>query len=69
MTPRRPRFDVREASSRIALVLGALLVANVAVAILFVRPKLAEYRQLTDESSPHLQVVKTREKDVLAKRS
>jgi Tfp pilus assembly protein PilO len=67
MKPRRARFDIREASGRIALVLGALLVANAAVSVLVVRPKVAEYRQLTDESSPHLQVVKTREKDVAAK--
>lgn len=67
MTPRRARFDIREASGRIALVLGALLVANAVVSVLVVRPKVAEYRQLTDESSPHLQVVKTREKDVTAK--
>jgi Tfp pilus assembly protein PilO len=65
--PRRPRFDIREASGRIALALGALLVANAAVSVLLVHPKVAEYRQLTDETSPHLQVVKTREKEVEAK--
>jgi Tfp pilus assembly protein PilO len=67
MKPRRARFDIREASGRIALALGALLVANVAVSILVVRPKVAAYRQLTDESGPHTQVVKEREKEVKAK--
>jgi hypothetical protein len=65
--PRKARFDIREASGRIALVLGALLVANAAVSVLLVRPKVVQYRQLTDESSPQLQVVKTREKQVEAK--
>lgn len=67
MKPRKARFDIREASGRIALVLGALLVANAAVSVLLVRPKVVQYRQLTDESSPQLQVVKTREKQVEAK--
>lgn len=58
------RFDIRAASGRIALVLGALLLANVAVSIVLVRPKVAEYRQLTDQTGPHMQVVKTRERDV-----
>jgi Tfp pilus assembly protein PilO len=67
MKPGRARFDIREASGRIALILGALLVANLAVSIFVVRPKVAAYRQLTDESGPHIQVVKEREKDVKAK--
>ena len=67
MTTRRPRFDVREASGTIFLLLGTLLVANAAVSVLLVRPKVARYRQLTDLSSPQLQVVKTREKEVVQK--
>ena len=64
MTAPRPRFDIRKSSGQIALVLGALLVANVAVSIVLVRPKIAEWKQLTDETGPHRQVVKTREKEV-----
>lgn len=67
MNARRPRFDIREASSRIALAFGALLIANAAIFVLVVRPKVAQYAQLTDESSPHLQLVKSREKDVKTK--
>ena len=67
MTVRRPRFDVREASGTIFLLLGALLVANAAVSVLLVRPKVVRYRQLTDLSSPQLQVVKTREKEIVQK--
>lgn len=67
MTARRARFDVREAGGAIALVLGALLLVNAAVSVLVVRPKVVKYRQLTDQSSPQLMVVKSREKDVLAK--
>lgn len=67
MTARRARFDIREAGSRIALALGALLLVNAAVSVVVVRPRVAQYRQLTDESSPQLQIVKHREKEVLAK--
>jgi Tfp pilus assembly protein PilO len=61
------RFDVRRSSGQIALVLGALLIVNLLVALLFVRPKVAQYRLLTGESGPHMQVVKTRERDVQAR--
>jgi Tfp pilus assembly protein PilO len=67
LTARRPRFDVREASGKIFLVLAALVLANAAVAVFVVHPKVTRYRQLTDLSSPQLQVVKTREREVVAK--
>lgn len=67
MTARRPRFDIRDASGIVFTVLGALLLANLAVSIIVVRPKVVRYRQLTDLSSPQLQVVKTREKEVTQK--
>jgi Tfp pilus assembly protein PilO len=64
VTARRARFEVREASGKILILLGALLLANAAVSVLFVRPRVARYRQLTDQSSPQVQVVKLREKEV-----
>jgi Tfp pilus assembly protein PilO len=64
---RRTRFDVREASGKIFLLLGALLLANAAVSVLLVRPKVLRYRQLTDLSSPQLTVVKEREKEIVHK--
>jgi Tfp pilus assembly protein PilO len=64
---RRPRFDIREASGIVFILLGALLLANVAISVVVVRPKVVRYRQLTDLSSPQLQVVKTREKEVAQK--
>ena len=67
MTTRRPRFDVRAASGTIFLVLAGLLLANAVVAVLYVRPKANRYRQLTDLSSPQIQVVKAREQDVVQK--
>jgi hypothetical protein len=67
MTARRPRIGIREASGKILLTLLALIVANAAVSVLIVRPKVVKYRQLTDLSSPQTQVVKTREKDVVQK--
>ena len=67
MTARRPRFDVREASGKILLLLGALIVANAVASVLLVRPKVVRYRQLTDLSSPQLTVVKEREKEVVRK--
>ena len=48
---------------------GALLVVNVAISVLYVRPKVVRYRQLTDLSSPQLQVVKSREQEVVQKES
>jgi len=67
MTPRKPRFDIRDASGKILLVLAGLLLANVAVSVLVVRPKVVRYRQLTDLTSPQHQVVSTREKEVVQK--
>ena len=67
MKARRPRFDIREASGIVFIVLGALLLANVAISVVVVRPKVVRYRQLTDLSSPQLQVVKSREKEVAQK--
>jgi Tfp pilus assembly protein PilO len=67
MTARRPRFDVRDASGTVFLLLGALILANATVSVVLVRPKVVRYRQLTDLSSPQLQVVKTREKEVVRK--
>jgi Tfp pilus assembly protein PilO len=67
VTARRPRFDIREASGMVFIVMGALLLVNVAISVVVVRPKVARYRQLTDVSSPQLQVVKLREKEVTEK--
>lgn len=69
MTPvkRAPRFDIREASGVFFLVAAGLLVANVAVTVLAVRPRVARHHQLTDTSSPQAQLVKVRESDVTTK--
>lgn len=67
MTARRPRFDVRDASGIIVSILVVLIVVNAVVTVFVVRPKVVRHRQLTDLSSPQLQVVKTREKDVVQK--
>jgi Tfp pilus assembly protein PilO len=64
---RRPRFDIREASGVVAAVLGVMILANAAVSVFVVRPKVVHYRQLTDLTSPQVQVVKTREKEVVKK--
>jgi Tfp pilus assembly protein PilO len=67
MTERRLRFDVRDASLKIAAVLGVVLAANAVFSVLVVRPRVAKYRQLTDLTSPQIQVVKTRETGVVQK--
>ncbi len=67
MTARRARFDVREASGIVFFVLGALILANAIVSVFIVRPKVVRYRQLTDLTSPQLQVVQSREKEVVQK--
>jgi len=65
VTARRPRFDIRDASAKIFLVVAGALVVNAAVSVLVVRPRVVRYRQLKDESSPQRQVVKVREKEVV----
>jgi Tfp pilus assembly protein PilO len=67
MTARRPRFDIREASGVVFSLLGVLILVNAGVSVFLVRPKVVRYRQLTDLSSPQLQVVKTREREVVKK--
>lgn len=67
MKARPSRFDVRESSGKIALLLFAALIANVAATVFLVRPKVLRYRELTDLTNPQFQVVKTREKDVVQK--
>ena len=69
MTPvkRTSRFDIREASGTILLVVAGLLLANVAFTIFAARPRVARYRQLTDTSSPQATLVKTREAEVKLK--
>ena len=69
MTPvkRAPRFDVREATGTILIVIVLLLLANVAFMIFASRPRVARYRQLTDTSSPQALLVKTRETEVAQK--
>ncbi|HZN55329.1 MAG TPA: hypothetical protein VFB67_08400 [Candidatus Polarisedimenticolaceae bacterium] len=64
--PRR-RFDVREESGKILLVLGALLLVNAAASVLIVRPKVVRHHELTDQSSPQAKLVRDREREVLAK--
>lgn len=67
MTARRARFDVRETSGIVFFVLGALILANAIVSVFIVRPKVVRYRQLTDLTSPQLQVVQSREREVVQK--
>jgi len=64
---RRSRFDVRESSGRILLVMASLLLLNAVAAVLLVRPKVMRYRQLTDVSSPQTQMLQAREKEVAAR--
>jgi Tfp pilus assembly protein PilO len=61
---RRARFDIREASGKIAIVMGILLAANAVVAVLVVHPKVVAYRKLTDESSPAVREIASRAKAV-----
>jgi len=63
---KKTRFDIREASGKIFTVLGALLVVNAAVSVLLVRPAVTKYRRLTDSSSPQVQALQKREKEVAA---
>jgi len=67
VTAKKARFDIRASSGRIALAFGALLLANAVVLVFAVRPKVLRHRELTDASSPRIQVVKAREAEVSEK--
>lgn len=61
---RKKRFDIREASGKIVVAMVVLLVANVAVAVFLVHPNVLKAHQLSDESSPQRQEIRTRERAV-----
>jgi Tfp pilus assembly protein PilO len=58
---RKKRFDIREASGKIVVAGVVLLLANLAVAVLLVHPKVLKVHQLSDESSPQRQEIRSRE--------
>jgi len=66
MTATRPRFDIRQHGRVIAIVLGALLVTNVAGYLLLVRPQLREYSALTGVNNPRVKVLRAKQDRVLA---
>lgn len=49
---RRTSFDIRQQGRRLLIALVALVLANVAVAVLVVRPKVQEYRTIRDDYEP-----------------
>lgn len=61
---RKKRFDIREASGKILAAMIVLLIANVAVAVLLVHPKVLRARQLSDETSPQRREIRERERAV-----
>lgn len=60
MTARRLRFDIRQAGKPILLVLAALLLANLAVFALLVRPAVKKTRALEAGNEPELQALQQR---------
>jgi len=50
--PKWTSFDIRQHGRRVLMVLVGLVVANVLVGLVFVRPKVQEYRTLRDEYEP-----------------
>jgi hypothetical protein len=61
---RRRRFDIRQASKQILLVLGVLLALNLAFYIFFVRPSVREYDKLRVDSEPRFEQLEERRERV-----
>lgn len=63
---RLSRLDPRQAARHVLVALLALAVANVLFAVLVVRPRMARYEALTEDSAPSLERLKKREEAVRA---
>jgi Tfp pilus assembly protein PilO len=66
MAARRIRFDVRQASRQILIVLAALFAANAAAYYFVVRPQVREYRELLETSRPRFEALEERRAGVVA---
>ncbi len=61
MSAPRMRFDIRQASRDLAIVFVAILALNLGFYVLSVRPRLQEYRSLTEENEPRARELERRE--------
>lgn len=64
MAPRKVRFDIRQMGRRILTVYVAVLVVNLLVYAVLVRPKAKAYASLSTESSPLREQLRQREAEV-----
>lgn len=61
MSAARVRFDIRQASRDLAIVFVAILALNLGFYVLSVRPRVQEYRSLTEESAPRIAELEQRD--------
>jgi hypothetical protein len=61
MARRFPRLDIRQAGPRIAIVLGAVALVNVAFNLALVQPAVREYRDLSEGDDPFQRLNERRE--------
>lgn len=64
MKRRRFRFDIRQAGRVLLLAYATLALINVVFFLLLTRPKVAEYRTMTQKTAPLIEAVKNRETQV-----
>ena len=67
MLPRKPRFDLRQMARQIVALYLALLVVNVLVYAVLVRPRAQSVRQMRAESQPARERLKEREAEAKAR--
>ena len=65
MTPRNPRFDIRQGGRQILLLLALLAMVNAGVYLLYVRPDVQEYQTLLEENKPRFDELNLREAEAV----
>lgn len=60
MSERKKRFDIRQSTAPILIVMGLFLVANVAFYSLLVRPKVREFQAVSQAGSPRIKALQAK---------
>ncbi len=66
MAKKRAPFDIRQWAGKIAAGIVGLLILNLAVWFVVVRPRISELKSLREQSSPRLEELRTRHAEVEA---
>ncbi len=66
MEKKRAPFDIRQWAGKISACIAGLLILNLAVWFVVVRPRISELKSLREQSSPRLEALRTRHAEVEA---